>query len=1375
MTPIRHKKSSRFLNRTLVWISGFLLLSFTAGYSATYYVSPSGSDTAGNGSLTTPWQTISKGQSMLAPGDTLYVRGGVYTESVTITVQGTENARITIAAYPGETPILDGGEPVTGWTRCSADEPGLMVAGIPNKFADKIYKARIPAAKMPSSKTKWVLFENGTHARLARWPDQNVGYGLDTSLFQLVPSESVGLTSQLRDDTVLSKLNPASIWYDYISNLSASDLANYWNGAYLQIWFRTDGNFTSSYLITGGGENAISIDGKFSRALRNTDAYNINRHPHLLNEPGEFYFTPEPDAEGYHTFYYWPLNVANLTDKISIPAKTKGFYASNKDYITIDGFTILRYAGEGIHFYPGGTNTAPIVRNCTVEDCGGTGIYLQKTVDGLVENCIVNRAGDRGVFLNDGLRGIVKGCTVSDSAGTCISFYTVEYGQILDNRIYGVAGVHANGVSCYLACKKVLIARNIFYNAANLALQNISDVTCFANVFDAKHLSRNFISTWPDSTNSSYATRGHLTFLHNTIIRGDEPRHTVLDFLGAICKFTDAAVENDGGKVCIRQAGKFSSSSIKNTGEGTQILCYFSAPVYPNGWYRVLRKTTDTVTINLDYINSIPTVSGQAGGHTNNYLYNNLIGGSYEWDFNVLGRSHNGWIPISNMHTIPNPGLEGEWYLPRTNPDIKTQYARIFKDIDAGDYSLADNSPAIGAGRNLDSILDDPTITVTGTSIRQDFPDFDFSRDLAGNPWAAVPSMGAYEYVSATPANPQTYTLTITSTNGTVSKSPNKTAYTAGETVTLTATPASGYSFTGWSGSISGTANPLTITMNSSKSITANFTQVPAVTYTLTVSAVNGTVTKSPNKTSYSAGETVTLTAVPDSGYVFANWYGDASGSANPLPVQMNSNKTIYANFIRQEEQISLTELSKKAVLAKLDPQLFDGQDDYTAVSTSRWNLSAMTFLMWFRADTVSGTRYLLGHTMDGGSSRIQLYIRNGQLCLGLGDNGSLRTNIQSVQTGVWYCVALILDNSRYSIFVNNILAASGTFSGLTELNTFADIGNTGNPDDRTTQAFSGTIDDVRIYTEVLSDSQLALIYGAQRNAGLTGLWQLDDYGQTATADAAGNGCNAVLIQDPQWGRSWADEDYLLFTNRNQALQIPSSTISPQAGTIALWVAPSSETGARYLLGHTYNGSNRIALLTINGKLAVSMGNTSLIQQNIAALPYGQMVHLALAWNNGQYTIYIDGEQKAAGTYSGLSQLRSTFDIGNYGDPSLRIVGFLGLIDEVRTYNRALAADEVRNLYQTYHVKENRRLAFQVQAADQTGKPIPYRASNLPEGASFDQKTQTFMWRPWYKQAGEYNILFDADGLPSQTVTITVQEVELQEWYQTLLSTAGLL
>ncbi|WP_052738920.1 InlB B-repeat-containing protein [Pontibacter korlensis] len=74
----------------------------------------------------------------------------------------------------------------------------------------------------------------------------------------------------------------------------------------------------------------------------------------------------------------------------------------------------------------------------------------------------------------------------------------------------------------------------------------------------------------------------------------------------------------------------------------------------------------------------------------------------------------------------------------------------------------------------------------------------------------------------------QSFTLAVSATSGgSVAKSPDQASYASGSTVTLTATPQSGYQFSGWSGDASGSTNPLSVTMNADKSITANFTQNP--------------------------------------------------------------------------------------------------------------------------------------------------------------------------------------------------------------------------------------------------------------------------------------------------------------------------------------------------------------------------------------------------------------------------------------------------------------------------------------------------------------------------------------------------------------------
>ena len=53
-------------------------------------------------------------------------------------------------------------------------------------------------------------------------------------------------------------------------------------------------------------------------------------------------------------------------------------------------------------------------------------------------------------------------------------------------------------------------------------------------------------------------------------------------------------------------------------------------------------------------------------------------------------------------------------------------------------------------------------------------------------------------------------------------------SYSSGATATVTATPGSGFTFSGWQGALSGTANPASLTMDGDKSITAVFTAVNA-------------------------------------------------------------------------------------------------------------------------------------------------------------------------------------------------------------------------------------------------------------------------------------------------------------------------------------------------------------------------------------------------------------------------------------------------------------------------------------------------------------------------------------------------------------------
>lgn len=130
-------------------------------------------------------------------------------------------------------------------------------------------------------------------------------------------------------------------------------------------------------------------------------------------------------------------------------------------------------------------------------------------------------------------------------------------------------------------------------------------------------------------------------------------------------------------------------------------------------------------------------------------------------------------------------------------------------------------------------------------------------RSLAINPttvstlYAGTYDVGVFRYDVVS-----SYALTTTvspSAGGSISRFPDATSYAPGTVVTLTATPASGYVFTGWSGALTGTKNPATVTMDANKTLTASFASNSKKIIELTIGS----------RTMYVDGRPVVLEAAP--------------------------------------------------------------------------------------------------------------------------------------------------------------------------------------------------------------------------------------------------------------------------------------------------------------------------------------------------------------------------------------------------------------------------------------------------------------------------------------------------------------------------------
>src|SRR5437660_531651 len=97
-------------------------VTITAVAGIAFYVSTTGSD-SNPGTLSSPWRTIQRAANSVQAGDIVYVRGGVFNESVNISVSGSAIAGpITFQSYPGETAIVDG----TGLVPPTSSTQGLI-------------------------------------------------------------------------------------------------------------------------------------------------------------------------------------------------------------------------------------------------------------------------------------------------------------------------------------------------------------------------------------------------------------------------------------------------------------------------------------------------------------------------------------------------------------------------------------------------------------------------------------------------------------------------------------------------------------------------------------------------------------------------------------------------------------------------------------------------------------------------------------------------------------------------------------------------------------------------------------------------------------------------------------------------------------------------------------------------------------------------------------------------------------------------------------------------------------------------------------------------------------------------------------------------
>lgn len=128
--------------------------------------------------------------------------------------------------------------------------------------------------------------------------------------------------------------------------------------------------------------------------------------------------------------------------------------------------------------------------------------------------------------------------------------------------------------------------------------------------------------------------------------------------------------------------------------------------------------------------------------------------------------------------------------------------------------------------------------------------------------------------------------------------------YYEGMEIILQASPYRGYGFVQWEiNSDTITENPYQFTLQEDTVAVADFVELPSHTLTLNCypGTTAGALMVSPKGPIHYEGELVSAIGIPKYGYIFDEWTGDLSGPVNPLEFTVDSDKTINANFIEDD------------------------------------------------------------------------------------------------------------------------------------------------------------------------------------------------------------------------------------------------------------------------------------------------------------------------------------------------------------------------------------------------------------------------------------------------------------------------------------------
>jgi hypothetical protein len=361
-------------------------------------------------------------------------------------------------------------------------------------------------------------------------------------------------------------------------------------------------------------------------------------------------------------------------------------------------------------------------------------------------------------------------------------------------------------------------------------------------------------------------------------------------------------------------------------------------------------------------------------------------------------------------------------------------------------------------------------------------------------------------------------------------------------------------------------------------------------------------------------------------------------------------------------------------------------------MGTSDWTTSA-----WIKSSNATTVQYILNKRAGGPSVGYNLTLSSAGKLLARFDTATSAVSVTAngtavIADGTWHLVTATYQRSgNLTIYVDGVANGSVSIAAYA-----ADNIVTTNPlyigEDTYshTSFFNGSIDDARVYQRAISAAEVSALYNqydpglkaATGASGLLGEWKLDGNAKDSEPTRNNGTVTAATLTTDREGR--ANSAYT-FDGTSALISAgnPSSlSVTPATFTWSAWIYPTNVSKDQMFLSKQssnyfrISGSKLFASLSLTGQ-KTKAGNTTLVNNT--------WYHVAVTYDGSAMTIYLNGvpDGQLTGLSGNLSFNTGAFEIGRWvvADPRF----FVGKMDDVRVYSRALSTTEIAAQAKTYN------------------------------------------------------------------------------------------